>query len=170
VETKQIVRSNLNVILTRKTCGQRSGMAVGGKRRALAFYLSVRICYVFLTSKCRGESDLGLCMTSVLAKRMPLRDFKTCLAAKFVGSRHCAAAFSLQVPKSCTDLDPTLLYISTLGTRSKFVQRDKMLSLGVCLPQPCLSAGRRFAASRSRLNCYEQFVSFPQQQIRWNAL
>jgi len=30
-------------------------------------------------------------------------------------SRHCAAAFSLQVPKSCTYLDPTLLYISTLG-------------------------------------------------------
>jgi len=24
----------------------------------------------------------------------------------------CAAAFFLQVPKSCTDLDPTLLYIS----------------------------------------------------------
>ena len=29
-----------------------------------------------------------------------------CLAAtKFVGSRHCAAAFFLQVPKWCTDLD-----------------------------------------------------------------
>jgi len=29
-------------------------------------------------SKCRGESDLGLCMTSVLAKRMLLRsaDFR----------------------------------------------------------------------------------------------
>jgi len=43
---------------------------------------SVRICYVFLTSKCREESDLGLCMTSVLAKWMwPLRsaDFQRVL-------------------------------------------------------------------------------------------
>ena len=73
LETKQIVRSNSNVILGRQTCGQRSAMAVGGKRRALAFYFPVRIFYEFLMSKCRGESDLGLCMTSVLAKRMPLR-------------------------------------------------------------------------------------------------
>jgi len=73
VETKQIVSSNSNVILTRQTCGQRLGMAAGGKRRALAFYVSVRICYMFPMSQCRGESDLGLCMTSVLAKRMRLR-------------------------------------------------------------------------------------------------
>jgi len=38
VETKQIVSSNSNVILKRQTCGQRSGMAAGGKRRAIAFY------------------------------------------------------------------------------------------------------------------------------------
>jgi len=31
------------------------------------------VCYLLLMSKCRGESDLGLCMTSVLAKRMLLR-------------------------------------------------------------------------------------------------
>jgi len=45
---------------------------------------------------------------------------------------------------------------STLGTCSKFVRKNKMLSLGVCLPQPCLSADRRFAASRlgPRSNCY----------------
>ena len=72
------VSSISNVILTRQICGQRSGMAAGGKRRAIAFHFSVRICYMFLMSKCRGESDLGLCMTSVLAKRMPLRstDFR----------------------------------------------------------------------------------------------
>jgi len=57
------------------------------------------------------------------------------LAARFVRSRHCAAAFFLQVPKSCTDLDPTLLYISTFGTYSRFVRKNKMLALGVCLPQ-----------------------------------
>jgi len=78
METKQIVRSNSNVILTGQTCGQRSGMAAGGKRRAIAFYFPVRILYAFQMSKCRGESDLGLCMTSVLAKKMPLRsaDFR----------------------------------------------------------------------------------------------
>ena len=73
METKQIARSNSNVTLTRQTCGQRSGMAAGGKRRAIAFYFPVRICYMFLMSKCRVESDLGLCMISILAKRMPLR-------------------------------------------------------------------------------------------------
>jgi len=83
---------------------------------------------------------------------------ESCGQTRFkLGSRHCAAAFSLQVPKSCTDLDPTLPYISTIGTHKKFVRKNKMLALGVCLPQPCLSAGRRFAASRSRLNYYEQF-------------
>jgi len=72
VETKEIVSSSSNVILTRQTCGQRSGMAAGGKRRALAFYFPVRICYMFLMYKGRGKSDLGLCMTLALAKRMPL--------------------------------------------------------------------------------------------------
>ena len=47
-------------------------MAVGGKRRALAFYFFVRIWYM-LISKCRGEWDLGLCMTSGLANRILLR-------------------------------------------------------------------------------------------------
>ena len=74
-----------------------------------------------------------------------------------IGSRHCAAAFSLHVPKSCTDLYSTLLYISIRGTCSKFVRENKMLALGVCLPQPCPSAGRSFTASRSRLNHYWQF-------------
>jgi len=73
VEMKQIVSSNSNVISTRQTCGQRSGMAAGSKHRALALNFSVRISYVFLISKCRGESDLGLCMTLVLSNRDPLR-------------------------------------------------------------------------------------------------
>jgi hypothetical protein len=37
VETKQIVGSNSNVILTRQTCGQRSGMAAVSKRRTMHF-------------------------------------------------------------------------------------------------------------------------------------
>ena len=57
-----------------------------------------------------------------------------------IGSRHWTAAFSLQVSKSCMDLDPTLLYISILQTCSKSVRKTKMLDLIVCFPQPCSSA------------------------------
>ena len=145
------------MILTRQTCVQRSGMAAASKRRALFFFCLVRICYMFLISKCRGESNLGLCMSSGLAKRMPLRsaDFRRILRPNAFKNQkaalHYAVAFSLQVPNLCTDLDPTLLYNSMLGNYSKFV---RMLALGICLPQPRPSAGHRFAASRSRLNYY----------------
>ena len=71
VETIEVVRSNSNVILTRQNCGQRSSRIVESKCRAvLVFYFPVRIWLLFSISMCRGESDLGLCMTSVLAKRM----------------------------------------------------------------------------------------------------
>ena len=73
LETNQLVGSNPNVILTRQTYGQRSRKAAGSKHRRLAFYCSIRICYMFPLSKCRGESDLGLCTNSGLAKTMPVR-------------------------------------------------------------------------------------------------
>jgi len=75
---EQIVSSNSNVILTRQTCGQHSSRVAGRKHRKLEFYFSVRIWYVFSMSKFRGESDLGLCMSWVRAKRMRLRsaDFR----------------------------------------------------------------------------------------------
>jgi len=44
----------------------------------------------------------------------------------------------------------SLLYTLTSGTYSKFARRQNFLTLGVFFPQPCSSAGRRFAASRSR--------------------
>jgi len=72
LETNKLVGSNPHVILTRQTCRQRSNRVAGSTRRALAFYFSVRIWYMFFISQFRGKSDLGLCMTSVLAKRMPL--------------------------------------------------------------------------------------------------
>ena len=73
VETKQSVGSNPNMILTRQTYGQLSSTASGSTRWALAFYFSIPICYMFLISKHRSKSDLGLCTTSVLLKRIPLR-------------------------------------------------------------------------------------------------
>ena len=44
----------------------------------------------------------------------------------------CSRIFFVQVPKSCTDLNPTLLYVSMLRTYSRFVQKNEMLALGVC--------------------------------------
>jgi len=44
--------------------------------------------------------------------------------------------------------------LPALRTQTKFVQKNKTeqtLRVGVCFPQPCSSAGRRFAASRSGL-------------------
>jgi len=147
------------VISTRQTCGQRSGMAAGSKRRVLAFSFSIRICYMFLISKCREKSDLGLCMTFFYLQKecrcaVPTSDESCGQTHLKIGSRHCALTFCLQVLKSCTDLDPTFLYISKPGTYSKFVRKNKMLALGVCFPQPCPSAGCRFAVSRPDLNYY----------------
>jgi len=49
---------------------ERKSNVAGSKRRALAFCFSVRIWYIFLVSICKGKSDQGVCMTSILAKRM----------------------------------------------------------------------------------------------------
>jgi len=138
VETNEKFFRISNVIFTRQTCCQRSSRAVGNKLRAVAFYFVEWIWYVFLISKCRGESGVGLCMTLVLVKRMRFHSahfwFKACLVAKFVGSRHCAAEFSVQVLKSSTDLHPTVLYILIFRTHTKFIRKNKMLPLGVCFP------------------------------------
>jgi len=81
-------------------------------------------------------------------------------------SSDCAAVLQTQVPKLCTALDLSLLYILILGTYSKFARKNNFLALGVCFPQPCSSAGRRFAATRSRVQKYRRIVSFPQQKPR----
>jgi len=49
---------------------------------------------------------------------MATSDFSCEQNTFFSGSHHCAA----QVPKKCTDLDRTLLYIFVWGTCSKFAQ------------------------------------------------
>ena len=69
---------------------------------------------------------------------------KTCFDVGKIGFCHCAAVLQTHVPKLCTDLDLGLLYILASGTYSKFARRNKFLALGVCSPQPCSSAGRRF--------------------------
>jgi len=100
VETKQLVGSNVHMMLTRQTCGQRSGMSAGGKHRALEKYFSERICYTFSIER---DWVLGLCILWVLANRGPLRsgDFRQkhfSLTGKN-GIWHYAAVLFLQVPK-----------------------------------------------------------------------
>jgi len=50
---------------------------------------------------------------------------------------------------------------------ANFAQENKMLALGVCFPQPCSSAGHRFAASRSHwhLHYYQPSCLFPEKQV-----
>ena len=174
VETKRFVSSFVNVILTRQTCGQRSSRVAESKRQTIGNYFSERICYMFLISKCRGDRDLGLCTTSVLAFGEPQRNGKIrekkCFDVWKLAFCRCAAVLQAQVPKLCTALDLSLLYILILGTYSKFARKNNFLALGVCFPQPCSSAGRRFARSRSRVQNYRRIVSFPQQKFRWNTL
>jgi len=173
METKRLVGNNVNVILTRQTCGQSSHSAAENKRRALAFCFIMRIRYMFWASKCRVVFNLGLCTALGLAKRMPLRsaDFQKVLRPSMFFNWKSAPRSRIfwQIPKSCTDLDLTLLYILTLGTCSRFARKNKILLLGVCFPHTCTSAGRMFAASRPRLHYYQPILSFPQQRIWWNA-
>ena len=76
---------------------------------------------------------------------MLISNSKTCLAAEFrvVGICHYAAA--LQVPNTCTDLNLTLLYISTLRTYTKleFIRKIKWLrsTFASCNPARVLAAG-----------------------------
>jgi len=53
--------------------------------------------------------------------------------AEKIGIWHCAAVLCSQVPKTCTDLDLSLLYILNLGTYSKFVRENNFLALGVLI-------------------------------------
>ena len=68
-----------------------------------------------------------------------------------IGICYRALVLQTQVPKLCTDLDLSLLYILILGTYSKFARKNNFLALGVDFLQPFSSAGRRFAASRSHV-------------------
>ena len=47
---------------------------------------------------------------------------------------HCAAELFSQIPKKCTVLDPSLLYILKSETFSKFARKNNFPALGVCFP------------------------------------
>jgi len=119
METKRLVGSFVNVILTRQTCNQRSSRAAECKRWALGNDFSVRICYMFLISKFKHR-DLGLPTSSFpssqICSAMAKSDFSCVETLFFPGFCHCAADLATQVPKLCTDLNLGFLYISILRT------------------------------------------------------
>jgi len=87
---------------------------MGSKSQALAFLFPIRICHMFLVSKCRRKSDLCLPLFFPL---IFVKEFGYVMAisSKFatklvfwMWSHHCAATFFLQVPEKCADLDLTL--------------------------------------------------------------
>jgi len=99
-------------------------------------------------SKCKGHWSLGLYTFWVLAKREPLHngDFreKKCVSpAETIGIWHCVAVRFSQVPKKCTDLDLSLLYILKLRTNSQFAKENNFLALSACFRSPAreLAAG-----------------------------
>ena len=162
--------SSFNVILMRQTCGQRSSRAAESKRRALGNYFSERICYMFLMSKCRGDWDLGLCTFWVLAKREALRNAKFWFFCGrntfFFWSRHCAGVLFSQVPKKCTDLDFSLIYILTLQIKSEkyFPCARRLLSAALLerWPQVCYVKITFTKLPTNRFVCTTK--------NRWNAL
>ena len=141
--------------------GQRSGMDVaykregnstprkkGRKQTPSATPCKFARSYMFLISKCRGESDLDLCMTSGIVKSLGmcsanfwfLSVFGRKIRRKLVLRTSILFAISkvMSRPRSDSPLSDILIW----GTYGKFVWKNKMLALSVCLPQPCLIAGR----------------------------
>ena len=66
---------------------------------------------------------------------MPNFDFSCGRNTFFFGSRQCAALLFSQVPKKCTDLDLSLLYILITGTYGKLTRKHKYVCLIVYLSQ-----------------------------------
>jgi len=103
-------------------------------------------------------------MTSGLAKEcscaMATSDLNPCLAAEFVAICHCAAAFFLQVSKSCTTLDLTFLYISMWETYSKLVRKNSIPTL-----RAAAFASRSHARAMSAGLPRHDHVSIPTEQL-----
>jgi len=162
-ETKRFVSSNVNVLLTRQTCGQSSSLSAGSKHREIIFPSKFAICFQYQNVEETDALFEYLHMENRCA--MSNSDFSCGRNTFFFGSRHCTVILFSQVCKKCTDLDLGLIYILILGTYNKFARKNDFLSFGVCFPQSCLSAGRRFAASRSCLRNYRRIVSFLRQKF-----
>jgi len=103
--------------------------------------------------------------------------FKLCLVANsdFIRSRHCPAAFSLQVPNSCTYLGSTLIVNrdsllgifhnpSDLGLRTLFAQNYILLSF---TRRVWLSSTKRVLMFRTLTKFVKKFDLFLNQNSGW---
>jgi len=61
----------------------------------------------------------------------------------FLGTHHCAAAFHVQAPNLCTNLDSSFLYSLIPGICSRLIREKYMLALSVWHTYLCMRAGRR---------------------------
>jgi len=170
VDMSQLISSNPNVIHIWKKCGQRLGMAAASKRRALGFFFQCE----FATSKRRRESNLGLCTTSGLAKRICKKNVTArcrLLIKKHDWPRKSAlhSGIIFASLKLCTDLNWTLLYIVIYRAYTKFVW-EKMLALGpAAFASRC--PARALAADQDHVYiATEQLFCFHQNEFLLNAL
>jgi len=114
--------------------------AAEGKRRAMGNYFSDRICYMFLISKCRGDRDLGLCTTSVLAFGEPqcdgkIRGGKRVLTFKkrilpFQFTTHSFDLFVVETNRFVSSTVNVILTRQTCGQRSSQTAESKRRALG----------------------------------------
>jgi len=116
------------------SCGcasaERTSWCQDSRHRALENYFPVRICYVFIISRCGGNWHLNLCTVWVLVFRNLQSDGKIWffLRAKRIcfGSRFCSAVLFLQVPKKCTDLNLNVLYNLILPSPPHWIRSTKI--------------------------------------------
>jgi len=118
---------------------------------------------MFLKSTCRGKSDSGVCMTSVLAKRMRLHSADLLFQNMFGRRIRWKSAQRSRILFASTAVmhtpDPAILYISILRTYTTF-RKNQMLALSVCFPQPCSSNGQSLPRQDHVWTTTEQLVRF----------
>ena len=139
VETKRLVGSTLNVILTRQTCGQtRAGLRkANAERWEIIFSGEFDRCSQYQNVE---ETEIQVCV-QLRDVRVENRNTvatsgeKTRFNAGKIGICHCAVVLQTQVPKLCTNLDLGLLYVLISGTYNKFGLENNFLSLGRFPPQ-----------------------------------
>ena len=118
-----------------------------GKQTMSAIKLSSRANMLFVLDitmqkslRCRSVHFLGTCEKKTAAQcQIPIFS----RAKNIFFGCHCAAVFFSQVPKKCTDLDFSLLYILIFEKCSKFAWHNSFVALvfAFCSPARALAAG-----------------------------
>jgi len=132
----------LSLVISKTVRSERSARALCDSadvvREIIENPFCVRIYYMFVISKCRGDWDLGLCTTSGLRLEnrcvVMTSEKNTCFDAGKIWFCHCAAVLQNQVRKLCTNLDLSLICILILRIYSKLAWKFYFLALGVCFP------------------------------------